>query len=626
MNYKLVHTAVIPIWDKKLPTITSCLDATFRRIGGVPAYVLTDNEKTVTTDRVAGIAVRNPEIVEVVRHYGTTIRTCLPADPETKRGSEATVRIAKADLVPKDVSLRDHYKMLGELEAACRAFCDEVNSRTHRAIRRRPVERLAEDRQRLHPLPRRPFTAAFGTTRRVTWESTISVEAVRYWVPHELIDTRVWARFHSDELIVTAVSDDGSTREVARNRRGGPGDPILDDARYPPRQDKESDRVPRAASAEEAFLALGPGAASWLVEGGSSGVRRIRTKMNEAVALSKLYSVADVDRALGNRRSHRPVLGPRPAVHPRLSGGPRAHRCGSPQRGPLFAARHVCPGLLRSTRPDLGSRRVRRKRSRLMAPHCAPFPAPAATHWPRQSSSPSTSNSSTSGGHWPTSSPQPRPRDGTPPKSSASFWPKKPQDATGPTCTPAARGPVSPLARPSATRSGANHPFPTQDALKTLEWIGRRENFCICGLSGTGKSHVAEALGQTVVEAGLSVTWLTIEDLGSPVRRHRSDDSIARALAAIIRSDLIMVDDIGLLPVSPDAAEGFYRLVDAAYERRSVAVRSNLHPSGFDEIMPKTPATATVDSLMHHAHIAVTQGDRYRLAEAASGQGVKPFS
>jgi transposase len=132
---------VIPIWDKTLPTVTACLDTTFRRIGGVPAFVLTDNEKTVTTDHVAGIAVRNPEIVEVARHYGTTVRTCLPADPETKGGSEATVRIAKADLVPKEVNLREDYRTFGELEAACRSFCEEVNSRIHRETRRRPLER-----------------------------------------------------------------------------------------------------------------------------------------------------------------------------------------------------------------------------------------------------------------------------------------------------------------------------------------------------------------------------------------------------------------------------------------------------------------------------------------------------
>jgi transposase len=291
---------VIPIWDKTLPTVTAALDATFRRIGGVPAFVLTDNEKTVTTDHVAGIAVRNPEIVEVARHYGTTIRTCVPADPETKGGSESTVKIAKADLVPKDVNLRENYKSFGDLEAACRQFCDEVNSRTHRATRSKPAARIAEERQRLHPLPREPFTATFGTTRRVTWESTISVEAVRYSVPHELIDTRVWARFHGDELIVTAIDEDGSAREVARHLRGEPGSPVLDDGHYPPRKHKEADRAPRATSAEEAaFLQLGPGAASWLIEAGAAGVRRIKAKMAEAVALSKLYSTAEVDRALG---------------------------------------------------------------------------------------------------------------------------------------------------------------------------------------------------------------------------------------------------------------------------------------------------------------------------------------
>lgn len=169
-------------------------------------------------------------------------------------------------------------------------------------------------------------------------------------------------------------------------------------------------------------------------------------------------------------------------------------------------------------------------------------------------------------------------------------------------------------------------PRPTQDALKTLEWLQRKENLCICGPSGTGKSHFCEALGQAAVEAGMTVAWFTIEDLGVLVRRHRADDSITRALARLIRTDLIIIDDIGLLPVSPDAAEGFYRLVDAAYERRALAVSSNLHPSGFDEIMPKTLATATVDRLLHHAHVVVTQGDSFRLAQATNGQGVTPLN
>ena len=135
-----------------------------------------------------------------------------------------------------------------------------------------------------------------------------------------------------------------------------------------------------------------------------------------------------------------------------------------------------------------------------------------------------------------------------------------------------------------------------------------------------------EALGQTAVEAGRHVAWFSLENLGVLVRRHRADDTVTRAIARILRADLVLVDDIGLLPVGPDAAEGLYRLVDAAYEKRSVAISSNLHPSGFDELMPKTLATATVDRLLHHAHLCATTGESVRLAQATTGRGVAPLT
>ena len=100
-----------------------------------------------------------------------------------------------------------------------------------------------------------------------------------------------------------------------------------------------------------------------------------------------------------------------------------------------------------------------------------------------------------------------------------------------------------------------------------------------------------------------------------------ADGSVGRVVARICRSDLIVVDDIGMLPAGLEAAEAFYRVVDAAYERRSVAVTSNLHPSGFDTFMPKTLATAAVDRLLHHAHVGLTEGASYRLAEATTGKG-----
>jgi len=168
-------------------------------------------------------------------------------------------------------------------------------------------------------------------------------------------------------------------------------------------------------------------------------------------------------------------------------------------------------------------------------------------------------------------------------------------------------------------------PLPTQNALRSLEWVRRRECLVVCGPSGTGKTFFLEALGQLAVEAGMKVAWFSLESLGGLVRRHRADDSVTRAVARILRAELIVVDDIGLLPVSPDAAEGLYRLVDAAYERRSIAVSSNIHPAGFDELMPKTLATATVDRLLHHAHLCMTQGDSVRLSQASAGKGVLPL-
>src|SRR5574338_566200 len=131
---------------------------------------------------------------------------------------------------------------------------------------------------------------------------------------------------------------------------------------------------------------------------------------------------------------------------------------------------------------------------------------------------------------------------------------------------------------------------PTQRSLRTLEWIDNHES------------------------------------LGALFRRHRADDTTGRALKRIMRADLICIDDIGLLPVATETAEALYRVVDAAYERRAIALSSNLHPAGFDELMPKTIANATVDRLLHHAHVVLTAGDSIRLTHATIGKGVKPLA
>ena len=101
----------------------------------------------------------------------------------------------------------------------------------------------------------------FGETRKVSWQSMISVGGALYSVPHELIDQRVWARVDGDELIVVHVDGPGGPREVARHRLTTPGRPSINDEHYPPRPAGALERRPRARSEEErAFLQIGHGA------------------------------------------------------------------------------------------------------------------------------------------------------------------------------------------------------------------------------------------------------------------------------------------------------------------------------------------------------------------------------
>jgi Mu transposase, C-terminal domain len=291
---------IIPTWDRTLPTVVGCVDRVMRAFGGCPTYWLTDNERTVTVDHVAGVAVRHPLIVEVGRHYGVTIATCVSADPESKGGSEATVRVAKADLVPTEANLLDDYESWGELTAACEAFTAEMNTRPHRVTRRPPVEMLAEEQVRLHRLPDVAYTAAFGQTRKVSWSSTITFGGVTYSVPHRLIDEEVWVRVDGDEIVATHIGSAGAV-EVARHLLSTPGTPRIDDAHYPPRPAGPLNRQPKATNAAEAeFLALGDGARMWLIEAAAAGTSRVKVKMADAVVLARLHGVERVDWALGH--------------------------------------------------------------------------------------------------------------------------------------------------------------------------------------------------------------------------------------------------------------------------------------------------------------------------------------
>jgi hypothetical protein len=285
----------------------------FKLMDGVTDYVLTDNAKTVTVQHIAGIPVRHPLMVEVGAHYGTTIHTCVPYDPQSKGGVESSVKLAKADLLPKDTNLRDEYRSMDELAEACRAFMDKVSTRPHTVTRRRPGDMLAEEQAFLHRLPGRPHTAALGQSRIVGPDQTVSIGSVRYSVPPKLQGQTVWVRYQGDEVVICVDADKLPIKpdwaqgcgiiEVARHKASTPGSPRIELSHYPDHP-QSADGGPAAPTPkpksllEQTFLSIGPAAGLRLVGACAAGVDRIEQKMRHAIDIATLRGSLLANQAL----------------------------------------------------------------------------------------------------------------------------------------------------------------------------------------------------------------------------------------------------------------------------------------------------------------------------------------
>lgn len=305
---------VLPTWDQTLGSLTACLDATLRIVGGAPTYLLTDNPRTVTVEHVAKLPVRHPQMVELGWHYGCVVHTCEPFDPESKGGVENTVKIAKADLVPTRANLRAKYDGFAELEQACTAWCEQINLRTHRATHQAPAAMLTAEQAHLHPVPEQPYALALGEERLVGDDRTVRWGDVRYSVPPGHEGRKVWCRVHGDELVIVGPRDavgqapgPAGLTEVWRHKLSTPGRPRIVEAHYPDHPGGNGPRAPKPrpqSAAERDFLAIGPGAEAWLVEAAATGVARIRSKMARAIELASLVGDQRVDKALGLAAVH----------------------------------------------------------------------------------------------------------------------------------------------------------------------------------------------------------------------------------------------------------------------------------------------------------------------------------
>jgi DNA replication protein DnaC len=162
-------------------------------------------------------------------------------------------------------------------------------------------------------------------------------------------------------------------------------------------------------------------------------------------------------------------------------------------------------------------------------------------------------------------------------------------------------------------------PQATFDYLASLEWIRAKENLVLVGPAGTGKSHLLVALGHAAVEAGLRVRYFSAIELVETLYRGLADNSVGRILDGLVRSDLLICDELGFAPLDLSGGQLFFRVVAAAYERRSLAIASHWPFEEWGRFFPETVTTASLlDRVLHHATVVVTSGESFRMREARS--------
>ena len=154
--------------------------------------------------------------------------------------------------------------------------------------------------------------------------------------------------------------------------------------------------------------------------------------------------------------------------------------------------------------------------------------------------------------------------------------------------------------------------------LAQLGFIARAEVVHFLGPPGTGKSHLAIALGVEAVKAGRSVYFCTLADLVGQLARAEREGRLQERIRFFCRPALLIVDEIGYLPVVPGGGNLFFQLVNARYERGAMILTSNRGFAEWGEVFgDPVVATALLDRLLHHAVVVQIEGSSYRLRQHA---------
>ncbi|MGH8759959.1 MAG: IS21-like element helper ATPase IstB [Burkholderiales bacterium] len=150
--------------------------------------------------------------------------------------------------------------------------------------------------------------------------------------------------------------------------------------------------------------------------------------------------------------------------------------------------------------------------------------------------------------------------------------------------------------------------------LATGRYLRESSPVLIVGPSGTGKSHLAQALGHCAIRQGVDVLFTSCSALTSALHAARATNAYERKLQALSRIPLLIIDDFGLKPLRTPADEDLHDLIAERYERTATIVTSNLDFPEWDQAFPANPllASATLDRLRHNAYCLTLDGESYR--------------
>ena len=157
--------------------------------------------------------------------------------------------------------------------------------------------------------------------------------------------------------------------------------------------------------------------------------------------------------------------------------------------------------------------------------------------------------------------------------------------------------------------------------LARCEWIDRRENVIALGPSGTGKTHVALGLGLSACQKGLSVGFVTAAALVHELMEARDERRLLRLQKQMVGYKLLIIDELGFVPLSKTGAELLFELISQRYERGSTLITSNLPFDEWTETFGSERLTgALLDRLTHHVNILEMNGESYRLGQSKARQ------